>query len=179
METKVKTVRKKKRAKRKPKVFFTEDNIVQILNLYHKEKLTMQEIGNQYGVAKQRIFKIIHENDFSIPILDTYDHTEVKKRSQMDEFERAKLISNDAQELAENLLSIANFSIKHTVQLLEENKDNPAIAMQSINIDKITKLIQVVAPYTMVPKKLNGSTGKQETPKSNLSKFMSPLRKAE
>lgn len=177
---KVKTVSKRSSGHRKKWVKISEENKVDILKKYHVQMMTMQDIGMQYGVNKQRIFRIIHEADVTKPSpVDTYDHSVVVKRTELDEFERAKLISKDALELSENLLSIANYTIKHTIKVLEDNQDNPAIAMQAINIDKITKLIQVVAPYTMTPKKLNGSTGKQETPKSTLSKFMSPLRKAE
>jgi len=133
METKVKTVRKKKSRKIRKAAKYTEEQIVNILKMYNVERMSMSAIAALYGGTRQGVARLVKRNkELQKVAMDAYDPTEVRSRKELDLFERAKLLSSDATDLMEYLLSLSKFKINNVIKLMEDNKETPDIAAKEL-----------------------------------------------
>lgn len=150
----------------------TEEDIIKILKMFHKEGLGQSEIAFKMKVTRQRIYKVLKTTDVSV-INGTmvYDPKSVLSRKDLDPFTRAKLLSDDAVQVCELTMSLIRFDLENTINVMTENKDLANMALSIQKLEKLTKFIAVAAPYAM-DKKVTGKAKPEDTAKGNLGKMI-------
>lgn len=153
----------------------TESDIVNIVKMYHVEKLSHGVIAAKFGCSRQRISKLIKEHE-TLPtpsgVMVLYNPSEVMGRSKtMDVFARAKKLSEDTLQVCEISMDL----IKHELTCLSKALDGGgSLKQQGIDterfIDKLTKFFQAAAPYSIERK--DGKTTPDATPDNQLHKLM-------
>jgi predicted DNA-binding protein (UPF0251 family) len=162
-----------------------EADIINILKLYHIEKLSHKDIALKFGVSRQHISKVLAANDARptpAGVLVTYNPADVLGRVSMSNFDRAKRITDDAMQACEFSISL----IRHELAALNTALDGGGtLKQQGIDtdkfIEKLTRFFAATAPYCIERKDGKIVEG-DATPDSQLHKLMIksiPLKKAQ
>lgn len=181
MENEIKTVLKKTKLSREDKK--------NIQLSYSNMELNQLELAEKYNVPQSNISRIINgKTQYIKKKTRSPKQIEPEKRKQFietatkafkavdkDPFERAKMIAEDASTIVELGMTIAKYELQKYVAKLENGEN---AVTESINLDKITKLLSVIAPY-VIEKKSDPLKGKKDTPKAKMSTFMTQLKKAQ
>ena len=155
-----------KNVKRGHHKVFTDNDKIQMLSMYHKDKITQQEIAEHFGTTRQNVNRLLKKLNTNIEVKDAtmfYNSDEILKRRTLSTVERERLVTQDAIEVAEYTLSIAKYQLENLIRSVGTADEFQLI---QINMDKLVKLLQTTLPY-VIPK-LDAQTMKKEEPKKQL-----------
>lgn len=165
-----------KKVKRGHHRVFTDDDKIQMLSKYHKDKLTQQEIAEHFGTTRQNVNRLLKKLKTNIVVKDGtmfYNSDEILKRRTLSMAEREKLVTRDAIEVAEITLSIAKYQLENLIRSVGTADEFQRI---QINIDKPAKLLQTALPYA-IPKP-DTKEKKDESQKSPMQLYRKMIKKS-
>jgi transposase len=150
------------------------DNLV-ILNLHYVKKMSSKIIAERYGCGVANINRIIREEREKGEFLRDgaeFNEKTIRKRKELDPFERTKLISSDAMEVMELSLGLAKFKLEAIVAAVKA--DETGSADKAIELDKIGRIMQTALPYVLAKANTPQQEGKNKknTPTLRLNKLM-------
>lgn len=149
----------------------TDADKIEVLKMFHHLKMKQRDIAIHFNVSPSMISRILSkaEKNHAGQNILAYDPSEVLTRTSLSPFERAKKISEDALQNCELVMSMVRYELELTHKAMLEGKE---FARDGISIEKMTKFLQVAAPYVLDRK--DGKTVKPEdaTPAGKMHKLM-------
>lgn len=173
------------KTQRSQKQRIVETDIIEMVRMYHQGGISYAGIGFKYGITRQRVGKIIKDAEGRIKLsgngtLTVYDSSEVKSRIDLNPFERAKKLSDDATQACEISINLINHELKamqEKVAVTGKSLSEQGIDTEKL-IEKLTKFFQATAPYVIDRK--DGKQKEDGTADGQMHKLMNksmPLRK--
>lgn len=149
----------------------TDADKIEILKMFHHLKMKQRDIAIHFNVSPSMISRILSkaEKNHAGQNVLAYDPSEVLTRTSLSPFERAKKIGEDALQVCELTMSMMRYEFELTHKAIMDGK---GFQREGINIEKMTKFLQVAAPYVLDRK--DGKTVKPEdaTPAGKMHKLM-------
>lgn len=146
---------------------FTDNDRIQMISMYHKDKMTQQKIADHFGTTRQNINRLLKKQTTNIEIKDgtmLYNSDEILKRRSLSIEEREKLIAQDVIEVVEFTFSLIKVQLENLVRILGTSDE---LNSSQIDINMLVKLLQTVLPY-VIPKQEAKGMKEDETTKRPL-----------
>lgn len=183
MPRKIKVV-KVNRVKKK-RYLYTDNDKLEMLQLYHRDGMKQSEIARKFGTTRQYVNMTLKALEKNIEVQGdamSFVPDEILRRKKLDTLQRIALINSDAIEVVELTIALAKHKIQNTLRAIQDAdqlKPENSAGNAFIELDKLTKLLNTALPYVIPKSEANKSEGLNKKPVTKLHKLMSNTIKRE